>query len=636
MGYSELSIPVDIPWKRLGVSRDMLDPRFGDLKFPAKWDTSIAVFYHEPAEVDPAYCHRKIAYVKVVCTIANYQLGRNDVTVLNDLRKSLFDTEISKDFELAATRAYPCHGALLQVGVYPNPGAGVELHDFPYISSVQPRKRELYEVATQSGEIASQSANKLNVLKGNTTTGTTEDYDLDTGGGSGGHSGVFGLWSEQHSGETKQVGTIQRHQTQDQNVATSDASRDRRESYSFSTSINQLYTLLQTFHIGTNRAMFFLQPTPHMQDAKFSFVQGLRRIEGVQEFFLIVNRPEHVKGLCLEIALETAHDYVRRRYSPRLIAISDLYAPGNLAKTEAALGAAIMPSGLVDWYRAIRDAWNLMWPDQRWAANKSTWSPTNAAEGLAAEVPVKIPGIGAQDVALIFEEYEASTGYYFVAGRRFCACWTPPESSAEDGEQACEVSSPANLSHCDPDPGGISLAEVYDTPARTTQHMAQYYNARNQSLNEALSSSLLSPRREPFATRSFFATGFMVEELIQLVHRADEALRGERPIRELAGLSPELKARLGPLEDLSLREFTRMSTRELARRLAVGEIEALKVQSDVLVAALASLDRGKLPITDAAKPDERMHERDMRFAASARGDARPHGDRPQDARPNRK
>jgi len=60
MGYSELSIPVDIPWKRLGVSGDMLDPRFGDLRFPAKWATSIAVFYHEPAEVDPAYCHRKI------------------------------------------------------------------------------------------------------------------------------------------------------------------------------------------------------------------------------------------------------------------------------------------------------------------------------------------------------------------------------------------------------------------------------------------------------------------------------------------------------------------------------------------------------------------------------------------------
>ena len=94
-----------------------------------------------------------------MCTIANYQLGGRDVTVLDELRKSLFDTEISKDFELAATRAYPCHSALLQVGVYPNPSAGVPLHDFPYISSVQPRKRELYEVATQSGEVASQSAN---------------------------------------------------------------------------------------------------------------------------------------------------------------------------------------------------------------------------------------------------------------------------------------------------------------------------------------------------------------------------------------------------------------------------------------------------------------------------------------------
>ncbi len=36
-------------------------------------------------------------------------------------------------------------------------------------------------------------------------------------------------------------------------------------------------------------------------------MQGLRAIEGVQEFFLIVARPEHIDGLCVEAFLETGH-----------------------------------------------------------------------------------------------------------------------------------------------------------------------------------------------------------------------------------------------------------------------------------------------------------------------------------------
>jgi hypothetical protein len=42
-----LSLPVDIPWKRLGASSDMMDTAFGDFKFPPKWRSSVTVFYHE-------------------------------------------------------------------------------------------------------------------------------------------------------------------------------------------------------------------------------------------------------------------------------------------------------------------------------------------------------------------------------------------------------------------------------------------------------------------------------------------------------------------------------------------------------------------------------------------------------------
>ncbi len=45
-----------------------------------------------------------------------------------------------------------------------------------------------------------------------------------------------------------------------------------------------------------------LQPTDFR-----TFVQGLRAIEGVQEFFLIVSRPQEMEGLCVETSLETGH-----------------------------------------------------------------------------------------------------------------------------------------------------------------------------------------------------------------------------------------------------------------------------------------------------------------------------------------
>jgi hypothetical protein len=353
MAITELSLPVDIPWKRMGVSEDMIDPAAGDLQFPDKWRSSVAVFYHEPSSDDlpPDYCSRKITYLKVVCTITNFQWGTDygkgrlqeegeglvgDVTVLDKLRDAYGDFYAWEKFSSNVTQSFPCYGALLQVAVFPNPAQNVELYDFPYISAMQPRKREMYEVITESGEMLSQSSSKLNVGKQLTNTDTSENYDVYTGYSvtSGSFLGIGGGGRS----ESGQLGTIGRDQRVDQRVSTSDMSREKRESYSHSTNINQLYTLLQGYHLGTNRAVFFVQPRPHMQDIKFTFVRGLRRLEGIQEFFLIVDRPASVPGLCVEVALETAHLFTYRAYQPHLIPISQLWAAGNLNKTAAALG----------------------------------------------------------------------------------------------------------------------------------------------------------------------------------------------------------------------------------------------------------------------------------------------------------
>src|SRR5215203_3684455 len=161
--FTEMSLPIDIPWKRIGVSKDMIDPAAGDLNFPEKWRSSISVFYHEPPEVPPEYCDRKITYLKIVCTITNYQLSGDDVTILDELRKRYGEFYAWKNFQSNVTQSYPCYGALLQVGVFPNPGGRNALHDYPYITAFQPRKREMYEAVTESGEVGSQSATKINI-----------------------------------------------------------------------------------------------------------------------------------------------------------------------------------------------------------------------------------------------------------------------------------------------------------------------------------------------------------------------------------------------------------------------------------------------------------------------------------------
>ena len=51
MAITTLSLPIDIPWRRLAVSEDMYAPS-EDGPLPIKWHTSLAVFFFEP-EPDP-------------------------------------------------------------------------------------------------------------------------------------------------------------------------------------------------------------------------------------------------------------------------------------------------------------------------------------------------------------------------------------------------------------------------------------------------------------------------------------------------------------------------------------------------------------------------------------------------------
>src|SRR5262249_11945461 len=156
-----------------------------------------------------------------------------------------------------------------------------------------PKMRDLYQAATETGEVLTASRSDVNVGKSHSTTESTEvGGDLHSDYSSGQTTaGVFqGGWKTtrgwgQTSGDTS---NLQR-----------DASRENRETKSMTTNISQLYNLITGYHLGTNRATFLLLPRPHtLQPTNLrSFIHGLRIIEGIQEFFLIVSRPEGIPGI---------------------------------------------------------------------------------------------------------------------------------------------------------------------------------------------------------------------------------------------------------------------------------------------------------------------------------------------------
>lgn len=180
----------------------------------------------------------------------------------------------------------------------------IELHDYPYIASLEPKTRDLYQAATDEGEILTSSSSELITNKSLTNTRATQtDLGLDAtvrfGADTADVQTVLGSSLDHSWGKSES----------DNWTVETDASRERREVQGTTTQLSQLYNLLTGYHAGTNRAVFLMLPRPHILQStdRRSFVRGLRVIEGVQEFFLVVVRPAGIPGLCIDAALDTAH-----------------------------------------------------------------------------------------------------------------------------------------------------------------------------------------------------------------------------------------------------------------------------------------------------------------------------------------
>jgi hypothetical protein len=174
-----------------------------------------------------------------------------------------------------------------------------DLIEFPHIIDLEPKTRDLVQASTETGEILTSSKSNVKTNKSLTHTESSETgYEL---GAMYGKKDVYGITGKLNHKNTE---------TEQENwsVAT-DASRERQEKEGSSTQISQLYNLLSTYHLGTNRALVLMLARPHILQPTDhrTFVDGLRQIEGIQESLLIVARPPDMEGLSIEAYLETGH-----------------------------------------------------------------------------------------------------------------------------------------------------------------------------------------------------------------------------------------------------------------------------------------------------------------------------------------
>jgi hypothetical protein len=344
MTSQALTIPFDITWRRFAYSRDMIDTNFKSALLPPKWRSSMAVYsYVVPAEqTAESYPGSRILYLRLTCSLTGWNPNeelREAVDLdeagdeLDDLQHSSWQAIQSEGW---ADQYWPCLGAIAQLAVFPSEEDEVGPDEFPFILDVEPKKRELYETRSETGEFMSGSSDTVNVRKGTTTTESTEEADIETGGGLSIPVPIPGVGIFPVGGNVSgEWGTRDRKGTESVDMTTTDSSREKRETLSSTTTFSQLYQLMNAYHLGTNRCVLLVAPRPHTatsatEQVDFNLLKGARALEGIQDFFVIVQAPSTLKGLCIQATLETGHTVNQRLGVLRMRKDDDFDIPDDI------------------------------------------------------------------------------------------------------------------------------------------------------------------------------------------------------------------------------------------------------------------------------------------------------------------
>src|SRR3954447_10985286 len=118
MATAALDLPVDIPWERVCVTGDMVDPGRGQAsQTPPLWQSSMALYRYVPPDDYQVYPGRRIVYYKLAATITNYQPKSDEI--LGTLEASALSTGTLADEELKQrlAQSLPCSAAIVQITV---------------------------------------------------------------------------------------------------------------------------------------------------------------------------------------------------------------------------------------------------------------------------------------------------------------------------------------------------------------------------------------------------------------------------------------------------------------------------------------------------------------------------------------
>lgn len=605
-----LNVPTDIPWRQICVSQDMMDKLPCDKKIPLRWKSSVAIYRYDPDDDYQPYDDLRITYLKVGLTIAPFAPELDSGEIRRYVPPILID-----DLE----EAYPCYGALLHLTVTPRNPQQTELDDYPFIIDCEPKKRELYQMVTDTGEVLSGSSASLAVGKGGVTSNTTENYNIDTGWNFGMQASYAGTGGGHDVGETGQWGSMNSASRENTNIRNSEVSTERRELQSHVTQLSQMFNLFQVFHLGTNRALFLIEPRPHIRQVEASFINGPRALEGYQEVFLTVVRKKDQK-ICVGSVLETAHlskEPVEEKKTTtdlftdfRLLAKAenrdDDWGESDVTSAPVSLTRDYMapPGWIITGYEVIPHESQRVdsgpsvsfTPKQLSAHGAVTWRFWES--GFWNEDHYE-DGILNFDVRVFLEEEEGRIIDFvrklFLTARQLCCC-----------ERRYDI------------PGGVVFETDLTSVGRVPMRRGSTKTARtddvlhesrliSQEIRSEMIASMTSSRRRDIGEVPF-------EQSDTFFTRAADVMRRYRITRELpkrateSTILPEklqhlIKARVGdrmPLETLLTGDAAR-----IGRRLGMEPDEMRKLKGDILAAITDKYERVRYGKDDDYDPPEK-------------------------------
>ncbi|MEP7218571.1 MAG: hypothetical protein ABI876_06620 [Bacteroidota bacterium] len=597
-----LPLPQDIPFQLIAASPDMMDVRFCDKRFPFEFRSSIAIYGYEPKDLPEPACSGRITYLKIAVSITGYKPTQSELMGhIVDL-PGVPTAQLFDNYNDIIRKYFPCFGALLNIAVFPPSGSGVPLTKYPHIIAFEPKSRDLMVATTLEGEILNQSSGKIHT---DFSTKSTKSTKLEI---------VPSAKFERPPISASLTGTFSNETTRERdNSSGTEMESTTAYKRGFSTEIEQMYNMLTGYHVGTNRANFLILPYPHIaQTTEFrTFAQGIRVIEGIQEFFLIIARPIEMKGFCIEAGLQTGHfpedvEVIapEPRYKTEEITLDFLLhvtdgtqtstrpvpippgfiidtSKGNAGVDNADIGSN--NAGNEDWGNTGQVSNDLNGVVVSATGHKRTLGPGSIIHRLITVHIRSIEPIGEVPK-------HANVDDLFITSRGLCACVTsnPPCLNV------ISVSTPR--SGRTPDGKGPDGREIVD---ETSVRLHDSLNSENPPVRELLKgvrnrlfTSAQQPTRYEEGTTGYFDSKYFAKKWLELLPESYKSKKvadfreisefrkiPERTIRELANLT------ISDVASMSLKTFAEISKLDISvagtlRRKLMGIVEVAQTSGD--------------------------------------------------------